>query len=148
MTHRKITHEEKVPLCANFSEAKCGFQDSCWFSHDASKCKDAPKFECNLCDKSFTIKTIFMSHRKQEHGKFVEMCRDEMIGSCRYGSKKCWFTHQNKNLNINENMTKNMKNLEYDNHNDIMQKLIDLVEKHTEKIVFLENQLKDGANTK
>ena len=45
-------------------------------------------------------------------------------------------------------MTKNMKNLEYDNHNDIMQKLIDMVEKHTEKIVFLENQLKDGANTK
>ena len=53
---------------------------------------------------------------------------------------------QNKNMNINENMTKNMKSLEYDNHNDIMQKLIDLVEKHTEKIVFLENQLKDGAN--
>ena len=64
MTHRKITHEDKVPLCANFSEAKCGFQDSCWFSHDASKCKDLPKFECNLCNKSFTIKTTFMSHRK------------------------------------------------------------------------------------
>ena len=62
-----------------------------------------------------------MSHRKQEHGKYVGMCRDEMFGSCRYGPNKCWFTHQNKNLNINEKKKKNMKNLEYDNHNDVMQ---------------------------
>ena len=28
MTHRKITHEDKVPLCANFNEAEFGFQNS------------------------------------------------------------------------------------------------------------------------
>ena len=47
---------------------------------------------------------------------------------------------------MNENITEIMKDLQYDNHSEIMQKIIDMVEKHKEKILFLESQLKGGAN--
>ena len=49
---------------------------------------------------------------------------------------------------MNENITENIKDMEYNNDNEIMRELIDTVEKHTQKIVFLENQLKDGSYTK
>ena len=91
MIHRKLTHSEKVQFCAHFSEGKCDFKDSCWFSHDISKRKDLPEYKCNVCEKVFRIQSAFMKHRRKEHNRHVPICRDSKNGCCQYGIENCWF---------------------------------------------------------
>ena len=124
MIHRKLTHSEKVQFCAHFSEGKCDFKDSCWFSHDISKRKDLPEYKCNVCEKVFRIQSAFMKHRRKEHNRHVPICRDSKNGCCQYGIENCWFSHVNENneiLNLNTNSHENMNGSRYENQNEMMQ---------------------------
>ena len=52
-----------------------------------------------------------LKHRKQEHSNIVPPCKNEIKGTCRFGSRNCWFNHTNlQNLNKNENSEQLEKN--------------------------------------
>ena len=144
MFHRKQAHIEKVQFCVHFNDGKCAFGDTCWFSHDASSKKSCQEYKCSICEKEFKIKSVFMYHRKTEHSETVPICKHEITGSCQYGFQNCWFNHNkaqiDENESINENINENnfMKN---NQNNEIMQKLVEMVEKYTQRIVQLENML-------
>ena len=72
MTHNKKTHSEKIQLCRNNLEGKCDFVESdCWFSHDVKAQKSSQLYTCNICKKTFKLRSDSMYHRKQEHKEIV-----------------------------------------------------------------------------
>ena len=142
MIHRKLLHIEKVQFCVNFNDGKCTFGDTCWFSHDTSSKRSCQEFKCNICEKEFKIKSVYMNHRKAKHSESIPICKHEITGSCRYGSQNCWFNHNKIQIDENESMNENTNENENNSqNNEIMQKLIEMVEKYTQRIIHLENML-------
>ena len=83
-------------------------------------------------------------HRKLFHIDAVPECRNKMNGACQYGDTKWWFKHSNEKYDITEqNEGENME------HNKVVEKLSEIVEKVTERLAKLEksNQiLTNSAN--
>ena len=138
MTHRKECHPNLIKPCSFFMEGKCAFDDNvCWYSH-----KDKPnkstvlkEFKCRFCDKSFKRKEEFMIHRKTEHKNFIPACRADNIDSCRFTEKECWYQHKpEENL-----MNYDEINMEYPNN--VNQRILDVMEKFTERLQMLEDQI-------
>ena len=69
-----------------------------------------------------------MKHKKVKHSENVKLCRNNLDGNCLY-SENCWFIHEDSNMK--ENL----------NHNTTIQKLFDIVEKYTEKVRNLEENV-------
>ena len=90
-----------------------------------------------------------MNHRKAKHSENVSICKNEITGSCQYGSQNCWFNHNgiqnNEGAILNENRNENGNYMENSQNNELMQKLVEMVEKYTQRIISLENSMvKDG----
>ena len=147
MEHRNKDHEEKAQFCSYFSEGKCDFDESCWYSHDQPTV--IPEIKCNICGQIFQGKSSFMKHRKKYHIKNVPKCRSLQNGTCQYGSENCWFKHNDLLINdeINE-VHEQMDIVENDEKSEMMQKLFEMVEKYTERIILLENEIKESNHKK
>ena len=72
-----------------------------------------------------------MKHRKSEHSESVPSCKHVLNGACGYGQSKCWFTHNDSEI---ENQNLNVKDQE------ITEKMLDMMEKITQRLQLLENQ--------
>ena len=74
-----------------------------------------------------------MEHRKLKHSNKISACRKEIDGSCTFGDDKCWYSHKhstniNKTGNINQD-------------SELINRLFTMMEKFTERIENIENQL-------
>ena len=131
MIHKKQEHEKTVKICKYFQQGKCAFDDTvCWYNHSIrDKCapQSLSEFKCNICGKIFKLKCEFMKHRKLEHNEFVEVCRYNKDNFCRFKDEECWFKHSDI-----ESLNKST---------DIVQKLFTMMEKFSERVQFLENQI-------
>ena len=88
-----------------------------------------------------------MSHRKEHNGKFVPICNNADNNSSQYGTEKCWFRHSDKIAISNHGNDEIIENMEIEENNDnnkMLQKLFEMVEKYTERIISLENELKQA----
>ena len=73
--------------------------------------------------------------RKSKHSENVSACSHAMNGKCHFGSKKCWFLHDDlSSINTNENTEKGDKC-----DKEVMEKMFNMMEKFSEHIVHLEN---------
>ena len=133
MEHKKRLHIEKVALCWNFSAGNCDFgNDSCWFRHS----NNLENFKCNICEQAFKTKKETHYHQKHEHALSVPQCKNESLKICLYGAEKCWFQH-----NEHEDHKK------YQNQNqDITEKLFNMMEKFTERIIIIEKKNKNDKS--
>ena len=136
MIHRKLMHKEKVKVCFLFNEGKCDYKDSCWFSHEISE-TELPEYNCNYCEKTFRNKSAFMKHMKKTHIRCVQLCKDYKNNGCHYGETNCWFKHENENISDDINI------VEIKNQNEMMQKLFEMVETYTQRIISLESELRN-----
>jgi hypothetical protein len=76
-----------------------------------------------------------MMHRKNNHTEYVSACSHALNGSCHFGSKKCWFLHDDvSTTNTNEKTGKLDKS-----DKEVMEKMFDMMEKFSEQIFHLEN---------
>ena len=66
-------------------------------------------------------------HRKLSHAAVVPPCRNIMNGERQFGKHKCWFSHSGKQ-ECQENT----------NTNEAMERMLDVMEKITERISDLE----------
>ena len=74
-------------------------------------------------------------HRKSKHSENVSACSHAMNGKCHFGSKKCWFLHDDlSSINTNENTEKGDKC-----DKEVMEKMFNMMEKFSERIVHLQN---------
>ena len=138
MMHRKDVHTDRVNLCRYFAEGHCNFgTDTCWYSHSKTKPK-ITTFKCSLCEKEFKNRADFMHHKKNDHSKNIPICREALNGTCRFGKMNCWYNHENENVteNGNENVNENGNGNE-----EVFDKLFDMMEKFTQRIVNIENNL-------
>ena len=74
-----------------------------------------------------------MKHRKEEHIKSVQKCRDDKSGNCQHGPHSCWFIHDG----ISEN-----KNIEKENvieHSEIIKNLFEMMEVFANRLMRIEN---------
>ena len=128
MKHKKMEYLEKVAQCWKYSAGNCEFSDEhCWFNHCS---KESHKFECGRCENVFSSQSDFHSHQKEQHWQFIPMCKN--FKTCIYSKKTCWFKHEN-----NENRNEDENNV----NNEIMiQKLIQMMEKITERMLILEEK--------
>ena len=133
MIHRKRDHVEKVQLCTNISNGECSYGNGCWFRHDINS---LPEYNCNHCETAFVRKSELMKHKKDEHVETVKKCENYEDGTCRYSSVQCWFLHEN-----DQNKSKNFSESNIEN-SLLMKRLIDMVEKYTERTNKLESELK------
>ena len=92
------------------------------------------KFNCKSCDLTFECRTEYLKHRKQGHIENIPKCKNITKGECVYGDDNCWFNHQG-NRNESEIIEK-IKDRE------ILQKLLDMVEKITERVADIKNNRK------
>ena len=131
MIHRKKAHAEKVRLCRFYEKGNCDRGDSeCWFSHEKSAKRTPESYSCNICENFFGNRFELMHHRKAEHSETVPKCRNDQ-GSCQFGITKCWFKHEEQHDDT-ENHNENKQ--------DVIDKLFNIVEQCTERIVQLENK--------
>ena len=131
MLHSKKWHKEKVKPCRNFMKGQCDYTEiECWFSHTEKVDSVKSKFECSFCGENFDFHSDLKFHKKKQHRENVPMCREE-IENCHFG-EKCWFLHIS---NGNEMENQNGKNQDY------LEKLFDMVEKFTNRIIVLENKM-------
>ena len=140
MEHRKKQHPHTIKLCRYFLQGSCAFEaDTCWYSHkinNENKTKPLTKYTCNLCDKVFKSKSEFMTHRKQNHNNLVKRCLNDRNSICTFGHETCWYNHS-------EDLSRQF----YDNDNineessEITQKIIQMMEKFSERMEHIENQL-------
>ena len=70
---------------------------------------------------------MFKKHRKSDHIENVQICKMYKEGNCTFG-EHCWFSHES---------TENKKE-EKENNDKIIQKLFEVVEKFTEKVITVE----------
>ena len=148
MVHQRSNHIDKVQLCVNLDGRNCDFGDGCWFSHDPSSTKTCKVYSCNYCELQFKIKSKFMKHRKTMHSEFVQNCQNE---DCQHGSHNCWFIHKetknDKSENMNESNIEN--NYERKSQNDEwIQKIMEMLEKYSQRIIILENLMIKNTNQK
>jgi hypothetical protein len=154
MAHRKLAHEEKVPISVKkkmISKNPAGLVKTYQRTKNCQNSNAIYVISKNLAGLLTTyqrtkncqiqMQYIYDKDCFHEHSKFVEMCRHEKDGICQHDLEKCWFNHMDEN--INEDTPKDKKDIRFENQQEIMQKLFDMIEKQTEKIIFLENQLKD-----
>ena len=78
----------------------------------------------------FGNRSEFMHHRKAEHSETVPKCKIDH-GSCQFGITKCWVKHDEQHDDT-ENHNENKQ--------DVIDKLFNIVEQCTERIVQLENK--------
>ena len=130
MRHKKLTHIEKVQLCIQFTGGDCTYGESCWFSHESSGKKLLYEFKCNHCEEKFQFKSSFMRHKKLEHSELVANCKYESL--CQYSSQTCLFKHKNIE---NENDQNEIQT------NKMIQKVIEMVDKYSERIITLEKKM-------
>ena len=128
--HKKRVHIKNVASCWNFSAGKCEFGDeSCWFSHS----KNLDNFKCNICGHVFKTKNESHYHQKRMHVSSIPQCKNASQKACSYGADKCWFQH---------NETEDQEKYENQNQNqEITEKLFNMMEKFTERIMKIEKQM-------
>ena len=137
MKHNKETHSEKVSICRYFSTGNCMFEnETCWYIHTkTSENNKVTIFKCSLCDKVFKVKPDLMNHKKQDHRKNIPLCIKANNGNCRFGPTNCWFDHSQIEI---KDKTQNMSNNE---NEEMIQKIFDMMEKFTVRIVQIENKI-------
>ena len=129
MTHKKSEHTEKVSACWDFASGNCNLgNDVCWFNHCEGLRKS--EFKCNVCKQLFDNHNILMLHKKSEHTTTVKKCTNM---SCWYGDMKCWFLHD---LKTDDEEKKDQQ---------ITEKMFNMMEKFTERLIALENNLHDNS---
>ena len=101
MIHKKKKHTDKVAICRQNSSGQCGYGDNlCWFLHceSADESLAAANIKCNFCEKEFQFRSQLLRHKKQKHWDSVSICRNEEQNNCKFGSKNCWFKHENEKI--------------------------------------------------
>ena len=109
MKHNKMIHTSSVQHCKHFLEDICYFGDNCWFLHSESFRNSEPSFKCNSCEDKFRTQKSLREHMKSMHIQFVSKCKNE--DECKFGTRKCWFLHQ-------EDIEIAYQNAKDDMHND------------------------------
>ena len=138
MLHRKKDHQSKVSLCRNFPKGNCPMADKCWFVHaECGNTFATDEHECNICDTTFDNKSEYMKHRKLKHETNVTPCIHAMTSKCIFGKEKCWFLHDKQEVLVEAEKTE--KIIQY--NQDVFDKLFNMMEKITERIVLMENVL-------
>ena len=89
------------------------------------------EFKCNVCDIKFKTKAELRIHQKQTHKENIKACIKFKKGSCQYDNENCWFLHDYENVQQNDDK-------------EIIQKLFEMMEKMTERILKIENE--NGKN--
>ena len=134
MVHKKSEHIDKVAPCWNFSAGVCELGDDfCWFSHSQHSIQKEI-FNCNVCEQVFNRKKDLQHHKKQEHIMSVPLCRNYSKNTCWYGDDKCWFQHLEIATGYNQ------QNLINQNQ-EMTEKVFDMMETFTQRIIQLENQM-------
>ena len=139
MEHRKREHVEKVGTCRSFNNGTCAYgSEAFWWSHAGGlKNQNQINYTCSLCDKVFQDRAQLMKHRKVDHEHAVSMCNHALNGTCHFGSENCWFRHNDSKLkNTNEKDEKNI-----DNNQEVLEKLFEMMEKFSDRIVHIESIL-------
>ena len=94
MVHRKNNHEGTVAICRNYADGNCSFTaEACWWVHER-RANNEEKIQCFICSEIFNNKSNLMSHRKQKHSNFVQMCTKFSNKSCRFQEDFCWYRHK------------------------------------------------------
>ena len=133
MVHRKRHHTDAVNLCRDFSNGICPYEDrACWYKH----CKagndyrpDLTTFKCNSCDETFTTKSGFMYHNKENHKNNISECKQSRSGTCWFGDKKCWFNH-----NSNDENSEKRNDEELSENQEMIEKILSMMENFTKRI--------------
>ena len=130
MLHKKLQHLEQISMCWDFATGNCPFgDDRCWFRHSVLKTSEV---KCKICDDKFATRSDYQKHRKQKHPSLVPRCKDVASGKmCKYGIH-CWFKH--KEFEELETAVEN-ENIE---KKEVIEKLLDKIEKMSERITQLE----------
>ena len=124
----------KLMTCKYFLKGNCSFgNDKCWFSHSEDNMianeEHVEEYQCNYCKKIYSSKSDLHKHIKTKHSMMNQKCKYYEKSICKFG-KYCWYSH-------NEN--ENKKNGEVTA--DVIEKLFNMMETLTERIMYIESQV-------
>jgi hypothetical protein len=82
----------------------------------------------------FITQADIMKDKKNDHKQYVQLCKNEKNGSCIYGNKKCWFSHENEQSN-----NKNQKHeKEIEENQKVTQRMFEMMETITQRVIEIE----------
>ena len=140
MKHRKREHVDRVNICKKYAKGVCPFDEgSCWYYHTKTGKDSGTKstdFTCRICDKTYSHITDFMRHRRCAHYHMVPQCFNMYQGTCVFGEEKCWFKHEK-----NEDAHNNENKKDIDENETVTQKMLDMMEKFTKRLIEIEDKL-------
>ena len=87
------------------------------------KINKANSFTCTFCGESFESKTELMVHRKTKHKSKVRMCTNFMQNNCKFESKACWYSHDEEEMDVDEDIGKKIGNYEEDVSEAVFQRV-------------------------
>ena len=123
-------------MCWNVSSGTCVFgEEECWFIHTpAENTYQVKEYYCNVCEKVFPNQSDYQKHKKMDHANLVKPCYKFMDGTCKYENENCWFRHKD-NEKIEEN-----------GNEEVVQGILKMMEKMTERIFQMEMDSKHQKN--
>ena len=62
------------------------------------------QIECRICGEDFDAKWKFMNHRKAKHITSVAQCTTNIEGRCTFSAAMCWWKHEERKTNPEENV--------------------------------------------
>ena len=77
-----------------------------------------------------------MHHKKAKHRNFVPCCRNNLQGTCWFDETKCWFTHDDT-----KESDKSENDKEKTEKKEIMEKIFNMMETFTKRIMKIEERL-------
>ena len=126
MNHRKESHRHAVALCKNYQDGKCPYNsEKCWWNHCQKSTLDEETdvVACYNCDEKFKSKSDMMMHRKSKHEELVHACFNFLESNCRLQDSFCWFLHKEKDLETDEDKSKNNKKFTSEQENSVFWKV-------------------------
>ena len=148
MKHKKEEHTDRVVNCWHYSAGMCPYgEEKCWFIHNKEHANlPASEYVCNFCEQMFGNQSEFLKHRKTKHNDHVPTCKKFKNGECIYGNEKCWYNHKTEQIHNdkekdieNEDNTNIMNKNEIENK-EVIQRIMQMMETLTERIINIENR--------
>ena len=121
-------------------------EQKCWFIHGkVDSHSNTSEYICNFYEQTCRNQSEFFKLSKTKHSGHVPTCNKSKDGECKYGKENCWFNHETDKLNNDkekDSENEDNANKMNENRNEVIQRIMQMMETMTERIMNLEMKTK------
>ena len=138
-TQERRSHRKGWILLALFCWNLSFREQKCWFIHGkVDSHSNTSEYICNFYEQTCRNQSEFFKLSKTKHSGHVPTCNKSKDGECKYGKENCWFNHETEKLNNEKEKDSENANIMNKNGNEVIQRIMQIIETMTKRIMYLE----------